>query len=52
LIAHNMNHMKKRWKYRDVGEALVANFPLIHLEQSSRFKTKYVNKNYIFLNLY
>ncbi|XP_077272198.1 uncharacterized protein LOC143902877 [Temnothorax americanus] len=41
LIPHNMNHMKKRWKYRDLGKALVANFPLIHLEQSSTFKTKY-----------
>jgi len=49
-----MNHMKKRWKYRNIGEALVANFPLIHLEQSSRFKTKYENCIFIafLLHLY
>lgn len=52
LIAHNMNHMKKRWKYRDVGESLVANFPLIHLEQSSKFKTKYVSGNSIFIFIF
>lgn len=45
LIPHNMNHMKKRWKYRDLGEALIAKFPSIHLEQSSKFKTKYVSRN-------
>ncbi|XP_012531342.2 uncharacterized protein LOC118648006 isoform X2 [Monomorium pharaonis] len=40
LIPHNINHMKKRWQYRDLGEALVTNFPSIHIEQSPKFKTK------------
>lgn len=49
LIAHDMNHIKKRWKYRDVGEALLTNFPSIPLEQSPKFKTKYVSKNGILI---